>query len=116
MSQVCGGETCHKSLFFFLLELDWCLHVSGVVLWPFSTPPLLAWRVGVHSMSVECCHEGQPCASVPVSNFGRRRVRSPREIPRGATWECAAGSVKDEKTYSGINFTTLSSLAWRQLQ
>lgn len=32
MTQVCGDETCHKSLLSFPLRLDWCLHVSGVVL------------------------------------------------------------------------------------
>lgn len=44
MSQVCGDETRHKSLLSFSLQLDFCLHVSGMVLWPLSAPWLLAWR------------------------------------------------------------------------
>lgn len=108
MSQVCGDETCHKSLLFFPLQLGWCLRVSGVVLWPFSAPRLLAWRVSVCSTSVECYREGQPCASVPSSSYGRGRVRSPRESPNGTTWECAAGCVKDgENTLRNELYHTL---------
>lgn len=66
--------------------LAWC---CGLFLLPDS---LLG---GSGAISVECYCNSQPYASVLSSSYGRGRVRSPEESPRGSTWKPAAGCVKE---------------------